>query len=248
MSLKEEFDRDGFAVFRGNLGRVSHLLEAWNEFNENVASKRAVRWNPGEVVGPFPPQLDVSRLFTDEARQLLECNVAVYNFRFIVKDKLAPGGTFVHNDLAYHVGSQRKLSAFLAFSNIIPENGGLWFWPGTHRYGYLGDAGEINPDVLPVKVTPVCPVLAPGDVVYMNSATWHHSLPNTIGLDRVMADIIYCDAHDAALGLPRDNLFVRSRVSRIRELEAELSAQKRNAEIWKAAADAHVGIRSGPLK
>ena len=73
----------------------------------------------------------------------------------------------------------------------------------------------------------MCPALSAGDVVLMHSACWHESGANTCGVDRIMADIIYCHRDDPGLRIPRDrDLFKRSRVSRIKELQAQLDATK----------------------
>jgi hypothetical protein len=127
-----------------------------------------------------------------------------------------------------------KLSAFIPLSSVTPENGALTFFPGTHRLGYLGDAGEINPDILDSDWPTICPSLEPGDVVFMNSLTWHQSGPHTGGEDRIMADIIYQPADDPSCSeivrgewmtdmrldrIPRNEFFRRSRTSRLVELE-----------------------------
>jgi ectoine hydroxylase-related dioxygenase (phytanoyl-CoA dioxygenase family) len=85
--------------------------------------------------------------------------------------------------------------------------------------------GEIDPAILTTKPEIICPVLAPGDVVLMHSALWHESGPRVTGPDRVLADIIYQRADDPARALPREGIFVRSRSSRLRELQAQVDAK-----------------------
>ncbi len=111
------------------------------------------------------------------------------------------------------------------------------FYPGTHQFGYLEDAGEINPSRFWTPDWPtVSPSLDPGDLVVMNSMTWHGSGPHVSGPDRVLVDIIYQPADDpSGIALLRGNwrteifldrrsagIFTRSRVSRLIELQREL--------------------------
>lgn len=227
MTSLDRFERDGVVVLRGlfTLAELDDCLEDW-EFIKDAG--RVVQWNPVAVeVGQNSAFHDLARhsTLTHEVLPLLDHQPVPYNVRLVVKDKHAKAGVFLHQDVGYHIGSLPKLSAFVALSSVIPENGGMRFWLGTHKYGYLGDVGEIDPKWLKEKVEIVCPVLAPGDVVLMHSATWHSSGENTCGVDRVMVDIIYQRADDPARMVPRDGLFVRSRSSRLKELQAQVDAK-----------------------
>lgn len=222
MTLKDDFDRDGFVLVRGACESSAVM---WADFWKiHYDPDRDLRWNKVECVGPFPYPLnlipDHPRLL-EAARDLLYCRPAVYNFRLLVKDARSSGPVFVHNDIGYHIGSAPKLSAFVALSEVNEGNGGLRFWPGTHRYGYLGDVGELNPSVLAPAVQPVCPTLKRGDAIFMHSALWHDSPARVSGPVRVLADVIYERDDEPSRLLPRDGLFVRSRVTRIQELERE---------------------------
>jgi hypothetical protein len=140
----------------------------------------------------------------------------------------------LHHDSCYQFGLLNKLAAFVPLSSVTPENGALTFFPGTHHLGYLGDAGEINPDILDSDWPTICPSLEPGDVAFMNSLTWHQSGPHIAGEDRIMANITYQPADDPSCTeivrgewmtdmrldrIPRNEFFRRSRTSRLVELE-----------------------------
>ena len=43
---------------------------------------------------------------------------------------------------------QNKMSMFLALSNVDKTNGAMTYYSGTHKFGYLGDAGIINENLL----------------------------------------------------------------------------------------------------
>lgn len=224
-NLKEAFDHDGVVVLRDEVGpeKVAEWQAAWAEF---AKTQRVVGFNPVEVTGPFPDTLEAMQRYSviaRAARLALDDSPFVYNFRFIVKDAQSSGPVFLHQDVGYHIGSLPKLSAFVALSSVTPENGGLHFWLGTHKYGYLGDVGEINPDILLTKPRVICPVLAAGDIVLMDSALWHHSGPKVHGPDRILADIIYMRSDDPSRAIPREGVFVRSRVSRLKEMQDKLT-------------------------
>jgi len=217
--LNGDFDRDGYVIERGAC--ESSAVMWWDVWKAHYDPDRELRWNKVEVVGPFPPPLSCvpehpSLLRT--AALLLGASVSCYNYRLLVKDARSGGDVFAHQDCGYHVGSLPKLSAFVALSHVYADNGGLVFWPGTHRYGYLGDVGEID---VSGRYGVSCPPMHPGDVCYMHSALWHASLPRVGGCLRVLADVIYQRADDPARELPREGIFKRSRVSRIQELERE---------------------------
>ena len=112
------------------------------------------------------------------------------------------------------------------------------FFLGTHNFGLLGDAGELNIEILGENWPTITPSLAAGDVVIMHSALWHRSGPNLEKRLRILADIHYQPASDPTgielisgkwmtdYRIPREvvpRLFKRSRVSRLIELEKELA-------------------------
>lgn len=234
MSLKEDFDRYGYCIERGACESSAVMWrDYWNIFYD---PDRDLRWNKVEVVGPFPhPLSEIPRhpRLVQTATLLLGAPVACYNHRLLVKDARSGGPVFAHQDIGYHVGSSTKLSAFVALSEVNSRNGGLRLWPGTHRYGYLGDVGALNLGALPQETVPVCDDLEPGDALFMNSALWHDSTERTGGPIRVLADVIYERADEPARALPKQGLFLRSRVSRIQELEEENKSLREALVAWQ---------------
>lgn len=223
MSLKEDFDRDGLVIARKVLDVEVH--QAWAFLA--IANRKVKRFSPVEVNGPFGGSLESLPLearITELAGEALGCGPHLYNFRLVVKDKSSFNAVFLHQDVGYHIGTMPKLSAFVALSEVTPGNGGMTFWLGTHKYGYLGDVGEIDRKHIPQGCVSICPILAPGDIVLMHSALWHESGPKLTAPDRIMADIIYQRADDPARTLPREGIFVRSRSSRLKQLQEENDA------------------------
>ncbi len=102
----------------------------------------------------------------------------------------------LHNDLNYMMGGYSMISVFIALTPANKENGGLVIFPGTHHFGSLGDAGEINRNILPPRYPSVQTSMNPGDIMLMNSATWHESNGNSTDSDRVYIEFKLQPADD----------------------------------------------------
>jgi hypothetical protein len=217
---------------------------AWDEFQRaTLGGERKVDpYNP--VVLHEAPSQVLDNIHSHPALldllQKLYPDLALYVQRFVIKDKQSRQPVFVHQDYCYDLGMPEKTSVFLPLGPMTPQNGGLFFYPGTHLLGYLGDAGELDPAILDPDWPVVGPSLEPGDLVLMHECTWHGSFAHTGGPDRIVVQITYQPASDPSgikllrgqsSGMPlglidRDALFVRSRTSRLRELQAELKSKE----------------------
>ena len=126
----------------------------------------------------------------------------------------------------------------LPLGPMNPDNGGLVLYPGTHHLGFLGDAGEINLDILDSQWPAVAPELEPGDLILMHDCTWHASSPRKSEQERIMVQITYQPASDPSTtkvlrgnsntgvsltNIAREDLFKRSRAGRLQELQAQVS-------------------------
>lgn len=237
--LKQLFDDTGVLVFKNAL--PTDVVAGWRmQYDALSNPERVPEYNKvavnDERLQPLLSLIAANPVILDAVEQVFGHDIALYNQRFIVKDKHARDVVFLHQDTPYHVGWPTKLSAFVALSRVMPENGGLIFYPGTHKYGYLGDAGEIRREHWAGASD--CPELTQGDFVLMHSATWHESARNTNGIDRILADIIYQPANDPSGNqllrgewlvdqMPesvRANLFVSSRTMRMREMQERITA------------------------
>ncbi len=167
---------------------------------KNLAAGRNVNVNnPVDLKEQLPEKLALiykNDILPDFSEQVFGKNVALLNHRFVIKDKFSPGEIFLHHDYCYHIGLPIKASFFVPLSYAGKKNGGLTFYLGTHKYGYLGDAGEIDPEQFNDVWPQVTPELQPGDFTIMNSLLWHKSGINEAGIDRIVADIIYQPAND----------------------------------------------------
>ena len=247
----ERFDVDvfrqtGVFVIRQaiSMDTIHEWQRVWEQFyGTDLGGNRSVnKFNPVAVDETPPPELAAMHRnpqLLDVIEQAFGPDIGLYNQRFVIKDYQSRGPVFLHSDFPYHLGWPNKASAFVPLSIVTPENGGMTFYPGTNQFGYLGDAGELNPEVLDKDWPVICPSLNPGDFVLMNSCTWHSSGPHVSGPDRVLADIIYQPADDpSSIDLlrgrwqteiflkRRPDLFLRSRVTRLKELQSRVDAME----------------------
>jgi hypothetical protein len=178
----------------------------------------------------------------DQLEPVLGHDISMYGFRFVSKDEKSSSPVFLHNDICYHKGGFNRVSAFVALTPSTESNGYMEFFPGTHHFGYLGDAGELSEASLQAGWPKFSPSLGVGDVVIMHSALWHRSAKNTSGELRVLADIHFQPSSDPT-GLVQvrgtlmseysvshvevEKAFIRSRVSRIIDLEEQIKDKKR---------------------
>lgn len=242
----EVFKQTGLFVIRQAIPAAELALwrAEWDTFyaNELAAGENVSRFNPVSIDLAVPPILLAchrSPALLDIVEEVFGPDLALYNQRFVIKDRYRLGDVFLHSDFPYHYGWLNKASAFVALSPVNRDNGGMYFYPGTHQFGYLADTGELDAGVLPEGWPVVSPSLDAGDVVLMHSATWHGSHPFSHGPDRILLDIIYQPADDpSGVALLRgqwqtelriDNdmkarLYKRSRVTRLLELQEKLDA------------------------
>ena len=199
------FDADIFkatGVFVVRKGVQRGKIEAWrNEYYRLMASREGGREKTFHPVQFLDLIEGLDGIWRDPemiaiVSKVFGPNVGLFCRRFVIKDRNYKGKVFLHQDTAYHMGTVEKASLFLALSEAGPENGGMVFYPGTFRFGYLGDAGELKPNLLPEDWPKICPRLEPGDLVLMHSMTWHESLEFEEGPDRILADFIYQDSRD----------------------------------------------------
>lgn len=149
-------------------------------------------------------------------------------FRIVKKDIINSSAVFCHQDTGYQMGSFDRYSLFICLTDNNNLNGGMVLYPSTHKFGYLGDAGEISKNVTK-KFQKVCPDLKAGDILIMHSALWHESDKNFIKKNRIYFEIHIQNLNDPntkynIIGkrkkilrqLPNtDMIFSNSRVTRI---------------------------------
>jgi Phytanoyl-CoA dioxygenase (PhyH) len=197
------FQKAGVFVVRNAIRKeiVQGWQAEWDHFYDSTLrdGRNVNRANPVALTEMLPEKLG-SMYYEPELVEILKLvfgqNVALYNHRFVIKDRFSAGKVFLHQDSCYHLGNLNKCSIFTPLSIVNAENGAMTFHVGSHKLGVLGDAGEIEPASFNIKWQKLTPELNPGDIVVMNSSLWHESGPNTSGIPRIMADTIVQPADD----------------------------------------------------
>jgi mRNA-degrading endonuclease RelE of RelBE toxin-antitoxin system len=164
-------------------------------------------------------------------------------YRIVKKDNKNTSRVFCHQDTGYQIGSFDRYSIFICLTDNNHLNGGLVLYPSTHKFGYLGDAGEISKKITK-NYLKICPDLNAGDVLIMHSALWHESDRNFIKSNR-----IYLEIHIQNLDEPttkynilgtkkrtlkplfkKDNIFSNSRVGRIISFKKKIHLLERKLD------------------
>lgn len=218
-------------------------IRAWQAFQSSTLAngRRVDPYNKVVLHEPVPEELrGIHRhpVLLDFMERLYP-DLGLYVQRFVIKDVHNRDPVFLHQDYCYNLGWPDKTSLILPLGTMNAENGGMVFYPGTHRLGYLGDAGQLDPSVLAQDWPSVAPNLAPGDVALMHDCTWHSSPPRVSDVERILVQITYQPADDPATsallrgsrrspiqldGIDRARLFRRSRTSRLQELQAQVNS------------------------
>lgn len=243
----DAFHSLGIFIVRNLFSReeIELARESWLLSSGSLESGRTLRFNPVENLDLSEKLLTLSRRenILTIVRNIFGPKIGVFKRRVLAKDGSYSGSIFLHQDSGYQRGTLDKLSVFIALTDVQINSGGLEFWLGTNRFGYLDDAGEISRQALPENWPVHQPTLAIGDAILMDSRVWHGSGENTSGLARIMTDFIYQSA-DCPSSLEVINedgqfyetkspilfssptLFSRSRVSKLQELSAKLQEFK----------------------
>ena len=180
---------------------IASWQSQWDDYYNEIIQHRVIDSANPVNISKLPTTGELATLYlndyiVDLAKVIHGNDVALYNYRFVIKDKYNTNKVMLHQDSCYHLGNLNKCSFFIPIYHVGPFNGGLEFYPGTHHYGYLGDAGEVDPDSFEQKWQKIAPTVNPGDLIVMNSHTWHGSPINTSGVDRIVIDIITQPAND----------------------------------------------------
>jgi hypothetical protein len=256
-AISETFDPEiyretGFFVVRNVVPQeqIEDWQREWRSFYQTALDgKRKVNpYNPVHVneappealanIHAYPAILDVL--------EMLYPDLAIFMQRFVIKDSSSRTPVFPHGDFAYDYGWPEKTTCFIPLSPSNSRNGGISFYPGTHHFGYMGDAGEVNTNLLRPDWPLVCPDLEPGDIALCHTCTWHCSPAYESGPDRILVQATYQPSSDPSSTallrgtwqtryrlseVPRDQFFTRCRSSRMRELQTQIDRQKEDVGV-----------------
>lgn len=229
--VRDYFDRSYIQKF------ADEYFELLNkgEIKKDLFHRTEVRFSNDHIFS----KIIESDKFTSLARKIFGDSVGIDFMRIIKKDSSNNLPVFLHQDSCYNIGYFEAYSFFIPLSKCSPENGALEFFPGTHNYGHIGDAGGIA-NVLPDDYPKFAPKAEIGDVIIMHSGTWHASPTNASGEPRVYLEcavrhgsdpaakkiIVGDDTREWVLKISVDDLFESSREKRIVSLYNQLQEIK----------------------
>ena len=195
------FDLYGYCYVKSpftNL-EIKKYLDVWDKFYESLEKRKINKFNPAELLNEIPKEIFAiaeEKKVLKIVKKIVGNDVGLFRARVMLKDKSSDRKVHLHEDFSYQIGFQNKISLFMALSPVNKKNGALNFYSGTHRFGYLGDAGEIDENLLDHDWHKFSPDMNPGDFVVMNSSTWHKSGKKISNENRVLTDFIYQPAAD----------------------------------------------------
>lgn len=202
--VQANYERDGFAIIRGvfSVDEMAELQAQWDDLKEPLSAGETIdgmyRFNfyiYGKIGGPIGTAHKDPRV-VQIVQELVGPNVALYMNRMNVKDSYFTDPIHLHQDFPYFNGSTDKINTFLALQHINLNNGAMVYVSGSHKIGVL-DRETIDISKHP-ELNVVIPSLSPGDFVIADIRTWHSSVPNTVGTDRVLLQMIFQPASDGS--------------------------------------------------
>lgn len=182
--------------------------------------------------------------FLEIASLFFNGNVGNDFVRIVKKDDVDISPVFLHQDTCYQIGGFERYSLFIALTDCNQDNGGLCAYPGTHNFGYLGDAGEIA-DLLPEGFPVVRTSLKAGDIFIMHSAIWHESSGNSNLTNRVYLEVHLQSADEPTtkrmvcgerkskwkFEFDESEIFLSSRKMKLKSLFSQVQKLKASAEV-----------------
>jgi hypothetical protein len=161
----------------------------------------------------------------------------ILNSKLVVKDSRFSGPVFLHQDSAYQVGSD-NITCFFLLTDL--QKGALRestirALPGTHTFGHLGDVGEIDRTTLDDDWPEIEFCYPKFTFIFMNPHLWHYSRSSDLGSEvrgiyaftchrLSMLSVRRPGSRELLLSnrLNTGKIFVRSRVSRLIELQKQV--------------------------
>jgi hypothetical protein len=202
-----------------------------------------VQVNPNHVLNGIIKEAAFLEIVSD----FFNGNVGNDCVRIFKKDSTDTKPVFLHQDISYMMGGFERYSLFISLSDCDAENGSLIAYPGTHHFGYLGDAGEISESILPTNYPKIVTNTKAGDIFIMHSAVWHGSPENKNLKDRVYLEVKIQDANDSTTRnvlcgtrnaewgnlLTPDEIFKNSRTQRLKQFYQQVEDHANKSHIEK---------------
>ena len=200
----DQYDRDGYHIARGMFD-ADEIAALRARFDAIAAAGEPIpgHWEPAatpnaDPLKRYPRVMHPHRFDELSMRMLLEPRIGrvlrdllgeepiATQTMFYFKPPGARGQAFHQDNFYLQVKPGTCIAAWIAVDPAIPENGGLFVAPGTHRMEVqCPESAQESESFVnhlvppPAGVTPVAAELAPGDVLFFNGSLIHGSQPNT---------------------------------------------------------------------
>jgi hypothetical protein len=200
---KEIYNKSGIFIIENFIdkNKIKELQNIWLSYYDSLiknGGREIDKSNPVNFKNKLPTEM-LNFWKSDYIKNLGNIiygdNVSLYHTRILIKDRQSDSKVFLHQDYCYHLGFPNKSNLFIPLFDYDENHGTLSFYPGTHQYGFLGDAGEIDKSKFH-QWEKITPSIKAGDIVIMDSCLWHESGKNNSDIDRVMFDIIIQPSDD----------------------------------------------------
>ncbi|AWB67781.1 hypothetical protein C2869_15710 [Saccharobesus litoralis] len=203
--ITKKLDNDGIVIVRNVLDqeKIDQISQWWDSIRRPLRNGECIqglkRYNHFYIHGVLPwPVGDIYKhnSIVSFMTNYLGQNLALYMNRLNIKDFSFDSPIHLHQDIPYFHGTDKKLTSFLALTDVNFNNGGMFFVKGSHKLGHLGkETLDINKfseqDVF-------IPTLRAGDMLISDIHTIHASLTNIKKTDRLLLQVIYQPASDGA--------------------------------------------------
>lgn len=205
MSLKDNFDRDGYVLVKG-LFSPSEVTALTADFDRIVTqlltsgetvdatwdgAATAALANPGDQILHTHNVQKYSRVwlnaflndrFLDTVEALIGPDIILHHSKLFQKPSEHGAPFPMHQDWPYFPTlNDSMIAGIIHVSEATNEMGCLRVWPGSHKLGRIeGSNGRGDSDVLkdyPIEEATVIEA-EPGDVIFFHYFTLHGSMPN----------------------------------------------------------------------
>ena len=200
---KIEYDLNGFCVLSSffTIAEIDEIIKHINKFITDEAPKlkgKDINYIDGEINSihaldisdNYMKKLALSNRMTELARIFLDSDPELRKLELFAKPSLKGLASPIHQDNFYWcIDGANALTFWIALDDSSEENGGVIYYPGSHKLGLInhensyapGSSQKIPLDVLEEsskKEKPIIPLIKKGDILVHHSLTFHGSNAN----------------------------------------------------------------------
>ena len=252
------YQRDGiqFPVDVMTEAEAARLLERFQSAEAVHGGRLPARINQKpHLLHPWMNDLIRHPRILDAVEDVLGPDLLCWGAQFFAKNARDPSYVSWHQDGTYWgLSSPDVVTAWVALTPSVPENGCMQVVPGTHRAqvehvdtfadaNLLSRGQEIRVQVRPEEVVPV--VLRPGQMSLHHVLIFHGSEPNHADYRRVGFAIRYIPTHVRQINAPRESATLVRGVDRYDYFDLEPAPE---ADMHPDAVARHAAIVDRQLK